>query len=175
MTQLATLDPHGVLIEPTTLKIQRFLPGPVERCWDYLTKSDLRRQWLASGDMEMKVGGAVKLTWRNDELSKGNRPEGFPAEHSMDCKVTEYDPPRKLAITWGSTGGVSFELEPKGDRILLTLVHHRIADRSTRLNISAGWHAHLDALVARMEGGEMPSFWDHWKTLKADYDRRLPS
>ena len=93
----------------------------------------------------------------------------------MDCEVTEYDPPRRLAITWGTTGGVSFELEQKGDRVLLTLVHHRIADRATRLNISAGWHAHLDTLVLRMEGKEMPSFWQHWKALKADYDRRLPS
>ena len=59
--------------------------------------------------------------------------------------------------------------------MLLTLIHHRIADRTTRLNISAGWHAHLDTLVLRMEGKEMPSFWSHWKALKADYDRRLPS
>jgi uncharacterized protein YndB with AHSA1/START domain len=49
MTQLATLDPHGALIEPATLQIQRLLPGPIDRVWAYLTQSDLRRQWMAPG------------------------------------------------------------------------------------------------------------------------------
>ena len=49
MTDLATVDPYGVLTEPATLTIQRFLPGPVERVWAYLTESDLRRKWLAAG------------------------------------------------------------------------------------------------------------------------------
>ena len=38
---------YGELIEPTTLKIQRLLPGPVERIWAYLTDSELRRKWMA--------------------------------------------------------------------------------------------------------------------------------
>ena len=49
MTELATLDAYGVLTEPATLKIQRVLPGPIERVWAYLTESELRRQWLAAG------------------------------------------------------------------------------------------------------------------------------
>ena len=36
-------DAYGTLIEPTTLKIQRLLPGPIERIWAYLTDSELRR------------------------------------------------------------------------------------------------------------------------------------
>ena len=31
MTDAATVDPYGLLAEPATLKIQRLLPGPVER------------------------------------------------------------------------------------------------------------------------------------------------
>jgi len=58
MTDLATLDAYGVLTEPATLKIQRLLPGaPIERVWAYLTEGELRRKWLAAGEMEMKVGG----------------------------------------------------------------------------------------------------------------------
>ena len=68
MTDLATLDEFGALTDPGTLKIQRLLPGPIERVWAYLTESDLRRQWLAAGQMEMKVGAPVELVWRNDEL-----------------------------------------------------------------------------------------------------------
>ncbi len=176
MTDAVTRDAYGVLTEPTTLTIQRRLPGPIERVWAYLTESDLRRQWLAAGEMEMKVGAPVELVWRNDELSNppGQRPPGFPEEHRMQCHITELDPPRKLAITWGSTGGVSFELEPRGKDVLLTVIHRRVTDRTTLLNVSGGWHMHLDVLVARLAGKEPPPFWDGWSRLKQEYERRMP-
>ncbi|HZH12677.1 MAG TPA: SRPBCC family protein [Microvirga sp.] len=177
MTDLATLDAYGVLTEPATLTIQRLLPGPIERIWAYLTESDLRRQWLASGHMEMKVGAPFELVWRNDELTNppGQRPPGFPEEHRMESQITELHPPYKLAIAWGSTGGVSFELEPQGDRVLLTVTHRRLPDRSTMLNVSAGWHMHLDILAARAAGEEPESFWEGWARLKTEYDHRLPA
>ena len=95
-------DAYGALIEPTTLKIQRLLPGPIERVWAYLTDSDLRRKWLAAGAMEMKVGAPFELVWRNDELNDppGKRPDGFPEEHRMQSRITELDPLRKLSIAW---------------------------------------------------------------------------
>jgi hypothetical protein len=99
--------------------------------------------------MEMKVGAPFKFVWRNDELNNppSKRPDSFPEEHSLESRITELDPPRKLAITWGSSGGVSFELEPKGNKVLLTLIHRRLPDRATLLMVSAGWHMHLDILV----------------------------
>ena len=177
MTDLAALDAHGVLTEPATLKIQRLLPGSMERVWAYLTQSDQRRQWLAAGEMEMTVGAPVELVWRNDELSSppGQRPPGFPEEHRLQSRITELDPPRKLAITWGNTGGVSFELEPAGGGVLLTVIHRRLPDRSTMLDVSAGWHMHLDTLVALAEGRAPEPFWEGWSRLKGEYDRRLPA
>jgi uncharacterized protein YndB with AHSA1/START domain len=177
MNELAPLDTYGELIEPTTLKIQRLLPGPVERVWDYLTQSDLRRKWLASGDMQPKAGSEFELTWRNDELTNppGKRPEGFGAEHSMTSRIIAFDPPRKLAYTFGVHGEVSFDLQPAGQRVLLTLIHRRLPDRNTMLKVSAGWHAHLDILVARASGAEPAPFWDAWLRLKGDYDKRLPA
>src|SRR5712675_1155216 len=105
MTRRATPDAYGVLTEPATLKIQRLLPGPIERVWAYLTQGELRRRWLAAGEMEMKVGGTVELVWRNDELSDppSKRPPGHEAEHKLQCQITELDPPRKLVFTWGNT------------------------------------------------------------------------
>ena len=100
MTDAATVDPYGLLTEPATLKIQRLLPGPVERIWVYLTESDMRRKWLASGFMEMKVGAPFELVWRNNELTDapGQRPEGFGEEHRMQSRITELDPPRKTLL-----------------------------------------------------------------------------
>ena len=177
MTQAMTLDDYGVLTEPATLKIQRLLPGPVERVWAYLTESDLRRQWLASGDMELKVGSTFALTWRNDDLTDppGRRPDGFGAEHTMQSRITEFDPPRRLAFEWNSTGKVAFDLEPHGDEVLLTVTHERLPERPGRVNIGAGWHSHLDQLAARLAGKTTGPFWDGFTRLQQDYDKRLPA
>jgi uncharacterized protein YndB with AHSA1/START domain len=168
---------YGVLTEPATFKIERRLPGPIERVWEYLTESDMRRQWLAAGEMEMKVGAPFELVWRNDELTSppGERPPGFGDEHRMKSRITELDPPRRLAFTWEGTGGVSFELEPQGDKVLLTVTHLRVTDRSTLRGVSTGWHLHLDLLVARATGKEPPPFWDGWSLVRKEYERRLPA
>jgi uncharacterized protein YndB with AHSA1/START domain len=168
---------YGVLTEPATLKIERLLPGPIERVWAYLTEGELRRKWLAAGEMEMKIGAPFELVWRNDELTEpaGVRPQGFGEEHRMQSRITALDPPRKLAIAWQGSGDVSFELEPKGDHVLLTVIHRRLPDRATLLKVAAGWHMHLDVLAARAASKEPAPFWDGWSRLKTEYDRRLPA
>ncbi|WP_292651595.1 SRPBCC domain-containing protein, partial [Mesorhizobium sp.] len=127
---MKSIEAYGELTEPATFTIQRLLPGPIERVWAYLTESDLRRQWMAAGQMEMKAGTSFELVWRNDELTDppGQRPAGFPEEHRMEGRITELDAPRKLAITWGNTGGVSFLLEPEGNDVLLTVIHRRLPE-----------------------------------------------
>lgn len=177
MNDMIAVNAYAVQTEPATLKIERRLPGPIERAWSYLTESDLRRRWLASGRMEMKVGSSFELVWRNDELTDppGRKPDGFGEEHRMESRIIELDPPRKLVFTWGERGEVSFELEEAGSDVLLTLIHRRISDRTNMLMIGAGWHMHLDILVARMSGKKEPApFWDGWLRLKQEYERRLP-
>ena len=61
---------------------------------------------------------------------------------------------------------MTFELEPKGKGVLLTVIHRRLPDRSTMLKVSAGWHMHLDVLVARASGEEPAPFWDGWSRLQ---------
>ena len=177
MTQTTASEAYGALSEDATLTLERLLPGSIDRIWAYLTESDLRRQWLAAGTMEMRVGAPVELVWRNSELmdNPGQRPEGFGEEHRMESEITELDPPHRLSISWGSTGGVTFELEPVGDMVRFTLTHRRIPDKSIMLNVSAGWHTHLDVLAARLAGEEPAPFWDRWASLKAEYAERLPA
>ena len=177
MKDLATVESYAEFSEPATLTLHRLLPGPIERIWAYLTESDLRRRWLAAGEMELKAGAPFEFVWRNDELSDppGRRPEGFAEEMRMPSRVTEVDPPRHIAFTWSDSGDVSIDLEPRGDRVLLTLVHRRIPERSALLSIGAGWHAHLDILAARAEGREPEPFWDGWARLRGEYDGRIPA
>ena len=179
-TTIATPEAdYGVVSAPQTVRIQRLLPGPIERVWSYLTESELRRQWLAAGDMQLEEGAEFELVWRNDELTDppGQRPEGFAKENRMRSRITELDPPRRLAFAWGE-GDVTFDLEPKGAQVLLTLVHRGISDRANLLGIGAGWHIHLDILAARANGekpGERETFWDGWTRLRAEYERRIPA
>jgi uncharacterized protein YndB with AHSA1/START domain len=177
VNDLANIEAYGVLTEPATLKIQRLLPGPIERIWAYVTDGELRRQWLAAGDMEMKVGAPFELIWRNDELSArpSQRPAGFPEEHRMQSRITELDPPHKLAIAWQGSGDVTFELKQLGSEVLLTIIHRRLPDRDMLLKVAGGWHMHLDTLVDRATGKEPAPFWEGWSRLQKEYDRRLPA
>ncbi len=175
MSDLAPDEDYGVLTEPTTLTIQRFLPGPIERIWAYLTDSDLRRKWLAAGDMKLEVGAPFMLTWRNNELMEnpGTPPPGFNPEHSMESRITELDPPNRITFTWYTSGTVTFELAPRGERVLLTVIHRGIPSRDVLIKVGPGWHNHLDVLVARVSGTEPQPFWDQFPRLQKEYQRRL--
>lgn len=169
-----TIDSYASMKTPSTLVIQRWLPGPVDRIWRYLTDSELRATWLASGDMTLTAGSPVELVWRNDSLSAPDdpRPDGFPEVQRMDSKVIAVDPPRRLTIAWGA-GEVTFDLSEKGDMVLLTLTHTGLDDPGARTMTSAGWHMHLDILVARVSAMPAASFWSGWVRLRDDYAARL--
>lgn len=178
MTNAATLSPYGELIDPASVRIERLLPGSIERVWAYLTDSQLRGQWLATGVMAPEPGGEVEFVWRNDELSghKEERPADQPEERRMTCAILRFEPPRLLQISWGTLGSeVTFELEPRGAEVLLTLTHRRLPDRSNLLGVSSGWHAHLEMLIAVLSGRERPLFWKTIAALRAAYDQRLPA
>ena len=176
MSKAANGSAYGRLIEPATLRIERLLPGPMERVWAYLTESDLRRQWLAAGNMELALGASFELVWRNNELNNPPTAEATNSQvdHRMLCHITELDPPRRLAFTWQGSGDVSFELTPSGEQVLLTVIHRRLPDRTMLLKVAAGWHMHLDILVARANADMPAPFWDGWNRLQKDYDTRFP-
>jgi uncharacterized protein YndB with AHSA1/START domain len=173
----ATEESFGKLVAPRTIEIQRLLPGPIERIWDYLTKSDLRRQWLASGDMELKVGAACELVWHHDETTKppGARPDGVNPESHLPSRITVCEPPHKLGFMFWSDSEVLFELKPAGNRVLLTLTHKNLPSRGMMVGVSTGWHTHLDVLAARVSDTKIENFWDHWRGYKAEYEKRIPA
>lgn len=177
MTALASREDYGVLTEPGTLVMRRSLPGPIERVWAYLTDSDLRRQWLAAGDMDLQAGAPFELVWRNDELTDppGERPPGFDAESRLQSRIIALDPPRRLVFAWHGEGEVTFDLEPRGPDVLFTVTHRRLPQRPNLVNVAAGWHSHLDLLTARVTGKAPEPHWDHWSRLRSEYDRSLPA
>jgi uncharacterized protein YndB with AHSA1/START domain len=176
--QLA-MSEFGVVTDARTLRIRRTLPGPIERVWAYLTESEKRGRWLASGPMELRVGGRVELTFRNSELSAHAEPPPEKYEKHEGAgfhgQVTRCEPPRLLSYTWGDHSEVTFELTPRGADVLLVLTHRRLPDRSTMVKVGSGWHTHLDILLDHLAGRAPRPFWSTHARLEAEYERRLPA
>ncbi|MFD0738001.1 SRPBCC family protein [Lysobacter koreensis] len=179
------MNDFGVITQPGTLRLERVLPGPIERVWAYLTDSDKRGTWLASGEMELHVGGKVEHVFRNADLTA---PDDLPppkyAQHAhesrMHGRVTACEPPRLLSYTWfegnGEDSEVSFELSAHdGGNVLLVLTHRRLASRDELLSVAAGWHAHVGILIDRLSGRQPQPFWSTHTRLEAEYARRIPA
>src|SRR5258708_32453650 len=73
----------ATLVEPGTVKMERLLPGPVERVWAYLTESDKRAKWLAAGEFDLRLGGAIRLEFDNSKLPHDS---DAPAKHQAKGK-----------------------------------------------------------------------------------------
>jgi len=141
----------------TVLRFERALDHPPDRVWRYLTEAGELRGWHPSPfELEPRVGGAVRY---------------LPPDGAMfgEGEVTEYDPPRVLAHTWGDDH-LRWELEPRGDGCLLVLTHS-FDDHFKAARDAAGWHVCLDGLAARLAGDE-PGAGD-WKDLNRAYQERF--
>lgn len=176
------MNDYGVLTAPDTLRIERLLPGPIERVWQYLTDSDKRAKWLAVGGVEQKVGGKVDHTFRNSELSPEN---DIPPPKYSDCagdvpmlgKVTACKPLQLLSYIWNAgseeESEVSFELVQQQDQVKLTVTHKRLINTNTRLSVSSGWHTHLNILRDILNGKTPQGFWKVHTQLEKEYAERL--
>lgn len=176
------MDEFGVVTAARTVRLQRVLPGPIERVWAYLTESEKRGTWLASGAMELRVAGRVELNWRNAELTPHAEtpPDRFKSEDgsAVRGRITRCDPPRLLSYTWGEdpkdASEVTFELTPRGEEVLLELTHRRLPDRTTMVSVASGWHTHLGILVDRLNDRAPLPFWATYLRLETEYEKRLP-
>jgi uncharacterized protein YndB with AHSA1/START domain len=174
-------EKHGVITEAGTIVFERILPGPIDRVWEYLTDSDKRMTWLASGTMEPKIGAKFELFFRNTDLSevKEPAPERFKSMEkgvTMHCEITEWQKPNRLSFLWGSEGSeVSIELKVKGHAVILTLTHRKVPNRNVVLMVASGWHTHLGFLSNRLRGEPTRPFWSTFMGLYNDYEARIPA
>ncbi|WP_295809565.1 SRPBCC family protein [uncultured Nitratireductor sp.] len=179
MRQIDERD-YGVAAAPNEVRFERLLPGPAERVWAYITEADKRRQWLAGGEMDPRAGGTVNLLFRHSEFTDEEPPDQYREMNEQgfvsEGRILEWDPPRLMAMTWpgeGEDSRVEFELFPEGDKVLLVVTHKRLADIGEMVNVSGGWHAHLNVLEAVLSGEKTPAFWSEIKSLEAAYTDRF--
>jgi uncharacterized protein YndB with AHSA1/START domain len=176
------MNEFGVVTEAGTIRFQRVLPGPIERVWAYLTESEKRGTWLASGQMEPRVGGRVELIFRHADLSPQtertpDRYKQYEGGHTNHGRITRYEPPHLLSFTWSEESGdeseVTFELTPRNGDVILVLTHRRLGDRVTMVSVASGWHTHLGILVDHLSGREPHPFWSTYAQIEAEYEKRL--
>ncbi len=169
------MEKQGTMTGPDTIRFERRLNGSLEKVWSYLTESDKRGKWLATGEMELFEGGKVALHYLHSQLSPiaGSPPEKYQhlaSGHHFTGKVLKVDPPHFLSFTWADGSEVSFELEAAGNTVLLIVTHRKLADnKDMRISLSAGWHTHLDILIASLNGEIPPNFWSAHAQMEALY------
>jgi uncharacterized protein YndB with AHSA1/START domain len=173
-------DEFAAVLSSSEIRFERLLPGPIETVWAFLTDSRKRGEWLASGPMDLRVGGKVELRFKHSDLSANKAPpperykEMDKTGHHATSKITEIDPPRHLAFIWGDGSEVVFDLAAQGDKVLLTLTHRRIARRADMVGTAGGWHCHLAILVDKAWGRVPPAFWDVFRKYDGEYENRIP-
>lgn len=172
---MAREESYGSATGPGEVRLERLLPGPIDRVWRYLTDGTLRGRWFASGEIEPRVGGLVTLVFRHADLSHEKEPPAKYAAyegHVSHGTVTRWDEPRCFGYAWGDDGEdgeVVFELIPKGHDVLLILTHHKLRSRDAMANVSAGWHSHLGVLIDELEERPHRGFWTAHTRTEAEY------
>lgn len=169
------LEKDGVLLDASTIRFERLLPGPIERVWAYLTESEKRKQWFAAGDYELKKGGKANLFFQHKNISKpGTQPpeqykKMHEEGHSWEGKILDIDPPHMLHMTFGEHSEVTYELtEQSNGEVLLTLTHRKLTANDLK-NVSPGWHAHLAILSDVLNNRRDADFWALWQELHKHY------
>jgi uncharacterized protein YndB with AHSA1/START domain len=143
------------------LVFDRTLKRPVEKVWAALTTPERISDWMiADAEVEPRLGGRYALNFRN-------------ADHRMEGVITRWEPPHLLAFTWPEFADrpatlVTWALspDPVGCRLTLT---HSFPGSDDFAAYGSGWHWHLDALPAAVDGIATP--WDRpaWEKLREGY------
>jgi uncharacterized protein YndB with AHSA1/START domain len=128
-----------------------YIETSADKLWQALTDGDFtERYWF---------GHRVASDW------KAGSPYQFAKQGAptIEGKVLLVDPPKRLVYSWDScspeaqrerTSRVTFDLEPRGKVIKLTVTHDELDERGVTLrNISGGWPMVIASLKSLLETG----------------------
>src|SRR3954452_11529201 len=132
-----------------------YIASTPEKVWQALTSAEFSRKYFSgfAVEMEQKLGGTFIV----------RAPDG--ALH-ISGEVFEYDPPKKLTVTWNvnwpdlveklGTTLVTYEIEPAGDAVRLTMIeaHDRALSEDILEGGRQGWPAILSSLKSLLETGQ---------------------
>jgi len=172
------MNSHVTRIAPDTIRLERVLPGPIGNVWSFLTESEKRGRWLASGEWELRPGGKVEMHFSHEMIS----PEETPAKYrdmpmSFTGRILRIDPPHLIEFTWdeadGAASEVTFELTPRGQEVILVITHRKVCGRDMLLSASAGWDVHAGILLDVLTHQPPRGFWTTHARVESEYALRF--
>lgn len=143
------------------VRFERIYDHPVERVWRMVTEPAELAHWFPSPKITIDPvpGGAITFS-------------GDPAmpEATSSGRVIDFDPPRRLAFSWGGDE-LHFDLEPlDGGRTRFVLTDILEARDAAARN-AAGWDVCLAALDALAEdrAADRPPWRPPWRSTYDEY------
>ena len=140
-------------MEKSTFVYVIYIRTTPEKLWAKLTETGVAREffWATALHAEWKVGG----TWNS------TAPDGTLVDGG---EIMEVDPPRRLVLKWRHEmqpekkeegySRMSYELEPKGEMVKLTVLHEMDRGQSKFIQaVSNGWPTILSSLKSLLETG----------------------
>jgi uncharacterized protein YndB with AHSA1/START domain len=140
-------------------RLERFIEHDQKAVWAMLTDPARLPEWLAPGELALKKGGPAKL----------NFPESGTV---IDSTVSAVEAPRLIEYSWSGPGEplrpVRWETLPEagGTRLLLTL---SVPENEDIARSCAGWEAHLQMLLAAIEGVPIKFPFERFKSTREQY------
>ena len=132
-----------------------FIRTTPERLWSALTSADFMKEyWLGMHiDAEWKVGAQWRLLFSDGRVADTG-------------EITEFDPPRRLALKWRNefkpelkAEGAAccvIEVEPVSDAVKLTITHSIDRPESKLIEaVSGGWPRIVSNLKSLLETGQV--------------------
>ena len=138
---------------PKTVYVTYIASTP-EKVWAALTSTEFTRQYFFGriAEIEPKAGGSFIMLM----------PDGT---YDIKGRVVEWDPPRRLSVTWGvdfeefrelPDSLVTYEIEPMGESVKLTMIEAHQWDVPDAILAGGrqGWPLILSSLKSLLETGK---------------------
>jgi len=144
-------------MEKTELVYVTYISTTPQRIWDSITRPEFTREYWGHENLSDWKPGA---TWEHRE------PGGSQAK--IVGKVLEFDPPRRLVISWAdpaqandpaAQSRVTFLLQPmEGDMVRLTVTHDGLLP-DMKGKVASGWPRVLSSMKSYLETGKPLNVW----------------
>ena len=131
-----------------------YIRTTAEKLWQALTEPEFTRQyWFdTTQKSEWKLGASWRIIFADGRVADSG-------------EIVEIDAPQRLLLTWRHEldtelraegySRLSYELEPQGEAVKLTVTHTMDLSESKFIqSISGGWPAILSSLKSLLETGE---------------------
>ncbi len=167
------MNNKGEFLPSNTFRIERLVPGPIELVFNHFAKSELFSKWLMKCSIQPELGGLITL--QVDPVPPGAHDNDDIEPHVCWIRglISEFDPPHVLAFSWNESSynaatHFKIELAERDGQVHLVLTHSYL-NPEVMAAVAAGWHTHLESMIALVKGEEIPDFTATFERLLAEY------